>query len=71
MDETCTNRITMTIADYEHIRAYSSAFAVLPGHNVPDVEDIVREEPGFVVVSKLGAGARVAERLDPRKESLR
>jgi hypothetical protein len=67
MDETCTERVTMTIGEYEQVRADSNSFFVLPGHDVPDVEEIVREETAYVVVSKLGVGAAVVEELDPRK----
>ena len=67
MDETCTERVTMTIGEYEQVRADSNSFFVLPGHDVPDVEEIVREETAYVVVSKLGVGAAVVEKLDPRK----
>jgi hypothetical protein len=67
MDESCAERVTMTLSEYEQVRADSNSFFVLPGHNVPDVEEIVREETAYVVVSKLGVGAAVAEKLDPRK----
>jgi hypothetical protein len=67
MDETCTERVAMTVGEYEQLRADSNSFIVLPGHNVPDAEEVVREETAYVVVSKLGAGAAVAEKLDPRK----
>jgi hypothetical protein len=67
MDETCTDRVTMTIGEYEAVRSHSNAFFVKPRHDVAEVEDVVREEPHYVVVSKIGAGARVAERLDPRQ----
>jgi ABC-type phosphate transport system ATPase subunit len=66
MDETCTERVTLTVADYEEIRSNSNSFFVLPGHEVPDVEEVTRNEENYRVVSKLGAGARVAEKLDPR-----
>lgn len=69
MDDTCTERITMTIAEYEQIRADSNAFLVRPGHHVREVEEIVREEADYAVVRKLGAGAAVADRLDPRKRN--
>ena len=69
MDETCTQGVTMTIGEYEQVRAESNSFFVLPGHDVSDVEAIVREETAYVVVRKLGAGAPVAEKLDPRKRS--
>jgi hypothetical protein len=67
MDEACTERITMTVREYEAVRSDSNTFFVKPGHDVPEVEDVVREETNYVVVSKVGAGAPVAERLDPRK----
>jgi ABC-type phosphate transport system ATPase subunit len=66
MDETCTERVTLTVADYEAIRSNSNSFLVLPGHEVPDVEEVTRTEENYLVVSKLGVGARVAEKLDPR-----
>jgi hypothetical protein len=56
----------MTVADYESIRADPNRFLVLPGHDIPEVEDVVGEGDGFVIVSKLGAGESVAVRLDPR-----
>ena len=67
MDETCTERVTMTIAEYDAVRSDSNTFFIRPGHNVASVEEVVREEPNYVVVRKVGAGARVAEKLDPRK----
>jgi hypothetical protein len=67
MDESCTKRVTMTLAEYERIRSDSNRFLVLRGHDVADVEEIIDEQADYVVVSKLGAGAPVAEKLDPRK----
>jgi hypothetical protein len=67
MDDTCTERVTMTIAEYEQIRADSNAFLVRRGHHVPEVEEIAREEAAYAVVRKLGVGAAVADRHDPRK----
>jgi hypothetical protein len=67
MDEACTQRVAMTVGEYEAVRSDSNAFFVKPGHDVSDVEKVVREEANYVVVSKIGAGARVAARLDPRK----
>ena len=44
-DATCTETIPMTVADYEDTRAESTHFAVLPGHEIPDLEDVVSETP--------------------------
>ena len=67
IDEACTQRVTMTVREYEAVRSDSSTFFVKPGHDVPDLEEIVREEAGYVVVGKVGVGTPVAEKLDPRK----
>jgi hypothetical protein len=66
-DEACTQRVTMTVGEYEAVRSNSNTFFVQPGHDVPEVEEVVREEANYVVVSKVGAGTPVAEKLDPRK----
>jgi hypothetical protein len=65
-DDTCTKRVTMTIAEYEEIRADSNSFLVLPGHVDAAVENVLGEEPGYVVVAKKGVGGDVADKLDPR-----
>jgi len=67
MDETCTERVTMTVGEYEELRSDSNMFFVRPGQDVREVEVILREESNYVVVRKIGAGALVAEKLDPRK----
>src|SRR5207302_1568865 len=54
----------MTIGEYERVRADSNSFVAAPGHDVPDVDEIVREETAYTVVSKLGAGAPVADASD-------
>jgi hypothetical protein len=67
IDEACTQRVTMTVREYEAVRSDSNTFFVKPGHDVPEVEEVVREEANYVVVSKVGAGTHVAQKLDPRK----
>lgn len=63
----CTERIAMTVAEYERLRADASTFAVKPEHERPDVEDVVEERPGYVVVRKHeGDAARVARATAPR-----
>ena len=66
-DAICTETIQMTVADYERVRAEPTHFAVLPGHEIPDVEDVVSRNDGFVVVQKkAGEAAALATELDPR-----
>jgi len=63
----CTARIPLTYEEYESIRRDSNRFLVLPGHEIPAVEDTVESNGRYVVVSKLGEGAAVAKHLDPRR----
>ena len=64
---TCTETIPMTVADYEDMRTDPTCFAVLPGHEIPDLEDVVKRSDGFLVVRKeAGAPAELAAKLDPR-----
>ncbi len=65
-DVSCTKQISLTLPEYEALRADPNQFAVLPGHVVSDVERVVSENERFVVVSKIGEGANVAVSLDPR-----
>jgi hypothetical protein len=69
LDETCTEGISLTLEEYEHIRRDSNSFFVLHGHDVAEVEEIRERTDRYIVVSKIGAGAVVAERLDPRRRA--
>ena len=62
----CTFNLTLSLAEYEAIRSDSQQFFVLPGHTTPEVEEVVREAPTYVVVRKTGDAGRYVEELDPR-----
>lgn len=64
---TCIVQLAVAVADYERIRSDATLFFVVPGHELPDVEDVVEEAAGYYVVRKHdGDPARVAEETDPR-----
>jgi hypothetical protein len=66
-DLECTERISLTIDDYERVRADPRLFVLVPGHERRDVEDVVQAPGGYVVVRKRAGGpAELAERLNPR-----
>jgi hypothetical protein len=67
MNVECDEQLSLTIEQYESIRSHSNRFFVLPGHQVPELEQVVDSTDRYLVVSKLGAGHAVAEGLDPRK----
>jgi hypothetical protein len=66
-DVRCAEMISIPVSEYERIRADSTLFAVVPGHEAPDVEGVVQRQDGFDVVRKHpGEPAAIAEATDPR-----
>jgi len=68
-DEDCTEAIRLTPSDYESVRADEAQFAIVAGHVRPEVEDVVAEQDGWVVVRKRGEAAAIAAASDPRAQS--
>ena len=62
----CGELIELSVREYERVRANGRRFIVALGHNLPEVEDVVEEHEGYLVVEKRGAAARRAEAADPR-----
>jgi hypothetical protein len=63
----CQAMVTLTIAEYDEIHGQRDRFAVVPGHQDPAIERVVRETPTFVVVDKFGQAERVAEGEEDRE----
>jgi hypothetical protein len=65
--ERCDRVVTITLAEYERVRSEPTRFLVVREHVRPDIERVVEEMDGFVVVAKEdGAAAEVAVDEDPR-----
>jgi predicted ThiF/HesA family dinucleotide-utilizing enzyme len=63
----CASRIEMDRDEYEQVRSDSATFAIVKGHEIPDVEEIVEQRKGYDVVRKTAAEAEeAAEKTDPR-----
>ena len=58
----CHERISMTLAEYERVRAHPRRFLVKPEHVDQRIERVVAEAGNrYVVVEKLGEAGEVAE----------
>ena len=57
----CIEPIRMPVAQFAAIEGVENRFMVLRGHEVPEVEDVIAERDGFVIVSKRGAGAEFVQ----------
>jgi hypothetical protein len=65
----CREKVSLTRAQYEAVRARPEHFVVVPGHDVPDVEDVVEGGDGHAVVEKPAAVMDLVRGTDPRTET--
>jgi len=66
LDTSCAASIEMSMHEYERLRSHPNHFAVTPGHEQADVEDVVEQCQGYLIVAKRGSGAEYATAHDPR-----
>ena len=62
----CTLRLPLTLAEYEAIRANPTVFVVAPGHDLPEIEEIISKTAAYQIVRKQGEAAELAVDRDPR-----
>lgn len=65
-NQACADPIEIAPAEYERVRAHGARFVVAPGHQFAEVERVVEQSDGFLVVEKVGLAAGVAQDSDPR-----
>jgi hypothetical protein len=65
--ENCTESVRMSVREYEELRRDETHFVVFPGHEDPDVEDVVARRAQYTIVRKHPAEAAVAEETDPER----
>ncbi len=64
---TCASRVEMDREEYEQVRSDSATFAIVKGHAIPDIEEIVERRRAYDVVRKIADEAeKIAEKTDPR-----
>ena len=67
-DPACAERVVLTRAEYEHVRAEPTRFVVVKGHALPEIESVVEQARDHVVVEKEGAAADIAISLDTSQD---
>ena len=68
-DVACTEPISMSLAEYERIRANPTWFFVRRGHEAAAVETVVERRDGYDIVAKdAGPPAALAAEEDPRRK---
>jgi nitrate reductase alpha subunit len=62
----CALTISLSNGEYDQLRSSGTHFAVVPGHEEPEIEVVVQRQKNYFVVEKVGVAAQVAEQLDRR-----
>jgi hypothetical protein len=65
-DGECIEQVTLTVEEYERVRADPVQFFVKPGHETPEVEEVVAGHEHFLLVRKHAEEQAIARRSDPR-----
>jgi hypothetical protein len=64
----CTRIIQVSCEEYEAVRANPRRFAVVEGHELPEVEEVVDRHDRYLVVEKVGDPvSEIVEHTDPRR----
>jgi hypothetical protein len=62
----CNQVVELTNREYERIRSNSRHFFVVPGHEMPEAEEVIERNDGYLVVEKTGRAGVRADDSDPR-----
>jgi hypothetical protein len=66
-DLDCVEQFPVAVEEYEETRSDPRLFLIRPGHEKPDIEDVVRSTARYMVVRKRpGDPEDVARQTDPR-----
>src|SRR4051812_26017578 len=63
----CNELIRLSRAEYGRVRSNARRFAIVPGHNVPGVEDVVERYDRYAVIEKHADVDDVDKPTDPRR----
>jgi hypothetical protein len=58
----CSDRITLTSAEYARLRQKSTDFLVAPAHHAPEVDRVVEDHGSWLLVEAVGVAAEIARR---------
>ncbi|HEV2062361.1 MAG TPA: hypothetical protein VGR12_05870 [Solirubrobacteraceae bacterium] len=63
----CADPVPLSLNEYEAVRASSLEFFIVPGHEAPDVEDVVDVNERYARVRKHPEAAPHVRSSDPRR----
>lgn len=59
--EGCSGLISLTVAEYDGVHSQDDRFVVVRGHESAEIERVVEERAGYLVVDKFGEAEDIAE----------
>ena len=65
-DQACRQKVMLRRDQYERVRSHSRYFFVVSGHEIPDVEMVIEEHDGWLVIEKHAEVSGLAVATDPR-----
>jgi hypothetical protein len=65
-DVDCARLIELTPAEYQRLRTVPEQFAIVNGHEIPEVERVILRTDRFAVVEKQPPSDVIAQATDPR-----
>jgi hypothetical protein len=66
----CGTTVDLSRSEYEAVRTSFDRFLVVPGHEIPAIEQVLERHRGYLVVSKQDPEAReLVHAADPRSEA--
>jgi hypothetical protein len=65
-DAECREKVELTASQYEYVRSNSRWFVVIPGHETPDVEEVIDRHDGWNLIEKHANVTNIVEATDPR-----
>ena len=65
----CQARLELSAHEYAAVREHPARFLVLPGHETPEVEEVVERYRGYDVVEKRGEAAALVAAYDTRSRA--
>ena len=66
-DPDCSEKVSLTRAEYEAVRSEGSRFVVAINHENPEIERVTLENGRFTIVQKLMAAGRMSQETNPRR----
>jgi hypothetical protein len=64
----CRQKVPLTHAMYENVRSHPEWFLIVPGHEVPDLEEVVQRGDAHWIIEKPDLVADITKGTNPRAQ---